>query len=45
MSTTKREAPEAESHDDLMRFVGIFWERKMFVVLGLSLLGVRNKLA
>ncbi len=35
MSTTKREAPEAESHDDLMRFLSVFWERKAFVVLGL----------
>jgi polysaccharide biosynthesis transport protein len=35
MSTTKREAPETESHDDLMRFLSIFWERKMIVLLGL----------
>jgi succinoglycan biosynthesis transport protein ExoP len=35
MSTTKREAPETESHDDLMRFLSVFWERKMIVLLGL----------
>ncbi len=37
MSTTRREAVETESHEDLMRFLRIFWERKTFVFLGLAL--------
>ena len=37
MSTNKRESGENESRDELMKFMGIFWERKSYVVLGLVL--------
>src|SRR4029079_12085439 len=37
MNTIKRDAAEPESHDDLMKFMGIFWERKSFVFLGIVL--------
>lgn len=37
MNTIKRDAAEPESHDDLMRFMGIFWERKSFIFLGVIL--------
>src|SRR5262249_52704639 len=37
MNTIKRDATEHESHDDLMRFLGVFWERKSYVFLGLVL--------
>ena len=37
MSTHKREPGENESRDDLMKFIGIFWERKSYVILGMVL--------